>query len=63
MPTYTISSRSDRGGFDVEVEGPHGAQQIKTGFKTQSDAENWIFADARSGERREQEHFRLSWRY
>ena len=42
MATYTISTRTDQTGFDVEIECSKGGSQTTPGFKSQEDAEAWV---------------------
>ena len=42
MTTYTISTRADQTGFDVEIECDNNGRQTTRDFKTQQDAEAWV---------------------
>ena len=47
MTIYTIATRFDQAGFDVQIVGSNGARQTMLGFKTEAEAEAWIVEDAR----------------
>jgi hypothetical protein len=47
MTVYTIATRSDRTGFDIEIVGSDGARQTMLGFKSRVEAQAWIVEDAR----------------
>lgn len=62
VPTYTISSGSKAGTFDVAIVGNDGIRQTMLGFTTYAAAEAWIADD----ERRSSEatrSFRTQWRF
>jgi hypothetical protein len=65
MATYTISTRADQTGFEVEIECSHGGRQTTRDFKTQEDAEAWVVGRMRLIHRRDQLNpsgFRMLWR-
>ena len=65
MATYTISTRTDQMGFDVEIECSKGSRQTTRGFKSQEDAEAWVVRRLRliaQTDRPIQSSFRMLWR-
>ncbi len=63
MATYTISSETERGSFDVAIVGNDGARQTVQGFKTYAAAEAWIAEDERRANDEIQSNFRMQWRF
>jgi hypothetical protein len=63
MATYTISSATERGSFDVVIVGNNGARQTVLGFRTYAAAEAWIAEDARRANEEIQSSFRMQWRF
>ena len=63
MATYTISPRTEHGGFDVAIVGRDGTRQTMLGFKTHAAAEAWIAEDARRANEEIQSSFRMQWRF
>ena len=49
MPTYTISPRLPKGGFDVHVIDSGGRHQTMLDFKTEVEAQTWIREDRDRG--------------
>jgi hypothetical protein len=65
MATYTISTRVDQTGFDVEIECGNDGRQTTRGFKTQEDAEAWVVRRMQlihRTDRWNQSGFRMLWR-
>jgi hypothetical protein len=63
MATYTISSATERGSFDVAIVGNNGARQTVLGFKTYAAAEAWIAADEERANEEVHSSFRMQWRF
>jgi len=63
MATYTISTVTEHGGFDVAVVGNDGVRQTMLGFKTHAAAAAWIVLDERQTSEDVGSSFRMQWRF
>ena len=63
MATYTISSGTERGSFDVAIVGNDGARQTMLGFKSYAAAEAWVAEDERRADAVIHSSFRTQWRF
>jgi hypothetical protein len=63
MATYTVTSKTDRDGFEVEIVGNDGVRQTMLGFKTHAEADAWIVEDSQRATSDDRNGFRMRWRF